>query len=215
VGRRLLAALEGQPDECQSPRCEKGRREYSVISGPCTICNGTGHNLRGVLSPVVSPAIRRKVADATAQLDHAQRWDGTCWVDTMAKMMPFGWARLLQAMPGDKEPELHAQWRVVPRGEHRDLTQTGDSSLYPHDRYATDQVDAMLPRWRRGELRHAQQRRERERAVRSDSDIVRAAEEYIATDQGRSMALAQAAADRQARKMDELMAEFVRREATI
>jgi hypothetical protein len=84
IGRRLLAALEGQPSEC--PDCgglgrtaidEVEARSYAsasawlareaatgrLVSVPCHLCRGTGHNLAGVLAPLeVSPQQRRKDA---------------------------------------------------------------------------------------------------------------------------------------------------------
>jgi len=79
LGRRILAALEGQPSACQS--CGGWGKPSTQMRGdhvahvlrrgplpvlaalmrPCATCDGTGRNLRGALPPI-SPPIRGAVS---------------------------------------------------------------------------------------------------------------------------------------------------------
>jgi hypothetical protein len=188
VGMRLLEALEGQPDECQG--CEGTKRQHWAnvepkLGGPwalawvpgdardvpardCPDCHGTGHNLRGVLPEVEhSPQLRRRIREIYV---YRSSNHGRCWLDT------------LDVHPG------YGVTRVVPRGEHRcrNATEPGgwvgsrsrriervrvtgyremrwapQSSMPSDPRARARWASSRMPRWRRGELLHAQQRRER------------------------------------------------------
>lgn len=89
LGKRLLAALEGQPSECprcQPPADQPGYFSYQAVyradadgsltptgeyrQEQCRACNGTGHNLRGVLPPVAeTPAQRWRREDSERRED--------------------------------------------------------------------------------------------------------------------------------------------------
>jgi hypothetical protein len=113
----------------------------------CPDCKGTGHNLRGVLPDIEwSPAVVRKVSDS-AYYSHDP---GASWA-----------SRLADVIPPNLSPSMLRPTRVTPRGEHRAKTLLGGGGLYPHERYSAERVQQILPRWRRGELEHARQRRER------------------------------------------------------
>jgi len=90
-----------------------------AILGPCPDCNGTGHNLRGVLPELEwGPAIRRRYFDSLA---HAPGTPGSPWLRQNA-----GWISSLQKSWELPDPALSidpdtvaAITRCVPRGEHR------------------------------------------------------------------------------------------------
>jgi hypothetical protein len=175
TAQRLLDTLDGrcpwapsaaaQPSECR--RCRGDGRKHEaclqdrptpLVRGKCPDCHGTGHNLAGVLPPVEwSPAVRRKVADGYARpLDAPdQSWDERL-ADELSESRP-GFAGLAT--------------RVVPRGEHHDESEVGERGWAPpstvSDRwYSGDEMveprGSLVPRWRRGELKHAEQRRVRQ-----------------------------------------------------
>lgn len=170
LGQHILDAIEGQPSSCQA--CEGNPPWYG--SGPsskqrCDACNQSGHNLRGYLpEPEVSPQLRRRIADGWA-LSEGELWDGEPnWLHDLALEHGVSSRRT----------------RVTPRGEHREVdpddpiamaqdlyehaTQdphgfhTASRTPPPHDAHIRAYYLRRLPRWRRGELKHAQQRRERE-----------------------------------------------------
>jgi hypothetical protein len=176
VGQRLLDAIAGQPSECWgciggevaigATEIVRGQRVTVIRSTKaCSDCHGTGHNLRGVLPPIVwSPAVRRKLADEmtarqTADLPTDDTW-GTIIHEAISRVEP-GWRFGLRT-------------RTVPRGEHRSHIQVGRIQARQHDvefhiAHVTADHDAhvrawlfeRLPRWRRRELRHAEERRAR------------------------------------------------------
>jgi len=165
LGSRLLAALEGQPSECQACR-GRGKRMHRTPTvammgptaphfGPCEDCRGTGHNLAGVLAPIDWPMpVLRHACDVDVHHRPGQR---ESWIETVIDAT------------GLADPSLHFDTRSVPRGEHRRVTSfcrpalmwtlgedpkdwptlderitaRGLSYAIPHDR---------LPRWRRGEF---------------------------------------------------------------
>lgn len=165
LGRAVLRALEGQPSECQNPKCEAGQRTYSV-GGPveCSICHGTGHNLRGCLPEVEpSPQLRRRMTEGEGGF-----FDDTmaAWLTRLQGDQDYGCALELLGPRG-----VDDRTRVTSRGEHRHRRVIHDGSaadvrissrvLDPHSQLPDERW--RLPRWRRGELRHAQQRQERRR----------------------------------------------------
>jgi hypothetical protein len=165
VGQRLLDMLDGhcawapsaeaQPSECQ--RCNGwGVRRNADYGDPedCPSCHGTGHNLRGVVPPIEwSPQIRNRHQDAL-----------------------FGWgadehSSWLSELSGDELlAPVGPYRRVVPRGEHRAVRPATIEANWTLE----ERINALgwgevaclhayprAPRWRRGELRHADQRRNR------------------------------------------------------
>jgi hypothetical protein len=176
LGRDLLAALEGQPSECQARGCHGGRLNSEPLIQvthdalpPCPDCHGTGHNLRGVLPAVEVPAARRRkgyearrgqVRPETPQL---AQW---CQ-DLYEAGRDFGWTYLAPHRADRQHGEDRTtETRVVPRGEHRTKTLLGGGGLYPHERYSAERVEALLPRWRRGEIEH--DRKQAERRLRAE-----------------------------------------------
>ena len=156
MGQRLLDALAGQPSEC----------------------HGTGHNLRGVLPPLVlSAQLQRRVVDAY----QGAAAGGECWTQQLFDTAPVfehdaGGSYWTGARCADGVSL--AMTRTVPRGEHRQpltglvavrlmsaLRRAGrelpsvDLRINGRGDDFADLVDSRLPRWRRGELRHAEQRR--------------------------------------------------------
>jgi len=155
MGQRLLDAIAGQPNECQIPGCPEsgaliGARGWSS----CPDCHGTGHNLAGVLPGLEwSAQVRRKTGDAL-------------WANWGTGKPCAGW---ISGMP-------YSTWdtRTVPRGEHRKCPRSERTAIgvelrdqqrgWMRTGYAADGVSPVedrsrWPRWRRGELRHAEQRR--------------------------------------------------------
>ncbi len=134
LGRRILDALEGQPSECQRPKCSGG----TLLTGPyetvvgiagtcarvgtgamdCPDCRGSGHNLRGVLPPIAwSPAVRRKVADSVR---NGAPPSGVEW--TMRLYNEHAeLRRRVDELPIPNEPVEAGpnRARVVARGDHR------------------------------------------------------------------------------------------------
>lgn len=182
MGQRLLDALAGQPSECV--RCTgnsagHGRLWVSARDGngtrDCPDCRGTGRNLAGVLPGLEwSPAVRRKVSDSV----HAAQGAGLFGAELSADDPRWnGWTWQVGAPFGIHITE---DTRTVPRGEHR-LPLTGlvavrlmaallragrelpsvDLRINGRGDDFADLVGSRLPRWRRGELRHAEQRRQR------------------------------------------------------
>lgn len=168
-GRLILAALEDQPDKCEA--CNgSGLCTLSMLSRPhakdhsCLRCNGSGHNLRGFLPPVEWPSVvRRKVADS-AHYSHG----------------PGSWAsELAHEMLPDLSPSMMRPTRVVARGEHRgiegSMTSNGrevggfgpyrwcpeSNGVRFSETHGYSRLLSFAPRWRRGEIKHAEQRRER------------------------------------------------------
>lgn len=168
----------------------------------CPTCRGTGHNLSGVLPPVVdSEAAIATVADALAVefLDPFGGRVGLC--DWQREVYNRNRERVEALARADENG--NPRTRVVPRGEHR----TGDDPNEPpgaitgiradidtqgyeagdmvrvrgygYGRWAPRSTqrlrrssyaaqadgkgspESLMPRWRRGELLHAEQRRER------------------------------------------------------
>jgi hypothetical protein len=196
LGRRLLAALEGQPSECQGCRgpgsvplgttvadvrggvvtVHAGLRvEFVTIQGlsvvghdgqrreaslgaadvsPCDDCHGTGHNLHGVLPPVEdSPQVIRAAVEAVL------------YAPGRAAAAPLDrvYDRNRRAIEQRTEQEWRALTRVVPRGEHR--YSTGDRLEVRMLARGWAGPYSRLPRWRRGEIKHAEQRRARAQAT--------------------------------------------------
>jgi hypothetical protein len=124
------------------------RQGQRLLEFKCKDCHGTGHNLAGVLPPVEwTRAMTRKVLDARIYRRQAVGDPGQriSWVDDFPTVSD----RHTTVGGGD------TRTRVVPRGEHLELHHRAPRWLgyaIPIDR---------LPRWRRGELRHAEQRRRR------------------------------------------------------
>lgn len=196
-GRRLLAAIEGQPSECR--RCLSngyvlGRPGAGdewipdMTRTQCPDCHGTGHNLSGTLPQVEhSAAARRKGRDgAEAAGDHnRQRAESTQTLYEAGR--DHGWTYLAPHRENESGEDWTTWTRTRPRGEHRhSAPDTGPNGRPLRDivmgehvvTQATirledehDLADAhvraylltRLPRWRRGELRHSEQRRKRER----------------------------------------------------
>jgi len=147
---------EAQPSECQAckkslagPGRELGEQvtPASWILVSCPACHGTGHNLAGVLPPIEwSPAVRRRVLDAAM----------TARDELAAWQVGIG---IAAAMRAEVDP------RVVPRGEHRNpplMSQPTeepdvDEGIQNRAWDAEVQQPKSLPRWRRGELKHAEQ----------------------------------------------------------
>jgi hypothetical protein len=186
TAKRLLATLDGrcpwapgakvQASEC--PECDGGTKRVvescsefgmepdpwlAILRRDCT-CRGTGHNLAGVLPAVEHmPVVHRKVHDSRggpgfgaypASWTYARDYEGCL-------------------LTPHREHGGCAVTRSVPRGEHRsaDATEIVRVRGYGVGRWvprSTDRGrrkagldrDDLMPRWRRGELRH-QQRRQR------------------------------------------------------
>lgn len=182
VGRRLLDMLDGrcawapsagaQPSECQRRACIEGRLPAGLMFGKptrehaCQECKGTGHNLRGVVPAVEWPAVvRRRYHDAVAHA--APRAPGSG--DGRVRLAPW----LLDLKPSWELPdpavstadELRVT-RVVPRGEHRNLsTETPRDQLrgwIPKGGFGPE----CWPRWRHGEIKHRAGHQRNYRALR-------------------------------------------------
>jgi hypothetical protein len=173
TARRLLATLDGrcpwapsagkQASECQE--CDGHGSEPTRPPTTCEACHGTGHNLSGALPAVEwSPALLRKLEDMREGDGLPEASD---WVD---RLIAAGGEALSSARVAWSE--RHPQTRVVPRGEHvrswilvlnrtttRILPDDDDHAAHVH----TWLLRRELPRWRRGELKHSEQRRERAR----------------------------------------------------
>jgi hypothetical protein len=191
LGRDLLEALEGQPSECQADECSEGLLPYDGEGefcgfGPCPDCHGTGHNLRGVLPAVeVSVQLVRRLHEDEGGLysDSTARWIAEMGEHPSRALATHGTtaAEQAEALELLGPDGVDARTRVVPRGEHRRDVGVGpravdivtlDQSIiargwepwtsprfWTYDGKRTRRE--LLPRWRRGELRHAAQRRER------------------------------------------------------
>jgi hypothetical protein len=173
TARRLLDTLDGrcpwapsagkQASECQE--CDGHGSEPTRPPTTCEACHGTGHNLSGALPAVEwSPALLRKLEDMREGDGLPEASD---WVD---RLIAAGGEALSSARVAWSE--RHPQTRVVPRGEHvrswilvlnrtttRILPDDDDHAAHVH----TWLLRRELPRWRRGELKHSEQRRERAR----------------------------------------------------
>lgn len=152
LARRVLAALGGQPSECNG--CDGKAKRWAPRSGPvpCPDCRGTGHNLRGTLPPLrPTPPLRRRRADQGLDEDGV-RVDET-WLDDPALVgeMAPGWALLSKPMRessvgldrlfrierelaegkelAERETIAWPETRVVPRGEHRPMETAHGASL--------------------------------------------------------------------------------------
>ena len=173
MGQRLLDAIAGQPSECQ--RCDGVLPAEWIRKGRCGLCHGTGHNLRGVLPGLVwSAQARRKGWEATRGAGDS---DGRERMPLMRMLYEagreHGWAYMAPHRANPSGEDWTVATRTVPRGEHRDLCMieagTRPSTL---DERITDRGmlewtapergsrgPTLAPRWRRGELQHAEQRR--------------------------------------------------------
>ena len=172
MGQRLLDAIAGQTSECQDcGGCGWEWLEYveepDYPGAPpssqdartdCHDCHGTGHNLAGVLPGLVwSAQDRRRWSEAgpSSEFTAAQRV-GPALFDQVCDFGPT---------------------RTVPRGEHRKCPRSERAAIgvelrdqqrgWMRTGYAADGVSPVedrsrWPRWRRGELRHDEQRRQRE-----------------------------------------------------
>lgn len=182
-GRRLLAALEGQPSECQS-RCRDGR-DWS--QNTCMTCRGTGHNLAGALPAVVDSeasvwraadsydaSLRRQnprggITDRQREILQRAQASGR-WPDGAAGPV------FRTTLTSGRDVVRHGA-RVGFRGQHRREAMTEPDQergasitrqLWARawGGYASHvmawQFMRTVPRWRRGELLHAEQRRARE-----------------------------------------------------
>jgi hypothetical protein len=178
LGRRLLAALEGQPSECQ--RCE-GRAwtgsawQVPPSQRPCPDCHGTGHNLHGVLPPVrdseqavvkAADAFRTASRDSRGRSELVAAWQGevinrdrrriNLAMSKPTRVVPRGEHRNEQRMLGAWLPGRNVAHRLRPNLDGR------IESRMSLNGFRNDFCDhAKLPRWRRGELKHAEQRRAR------------------------------------------------------
>jgi hypothetical protein len=176
LGRAILRALEGQPSECRAcSRWGPVVRAPNWMPAECPDCRGTRHNLRGTLPPVEwSPAVRRRAMDCFYGRDAGWTRHGVGWLfDAYKAGRESDWTlRRPHATDEPGDPVRDVRTRVVPRGEHRDrrsnfspwlfenwaekstlderITARAESGFYARER---------LPRWRRGELRHAAARR--------------------------------------------------------
>jgi hypothetical protein len=166
VGRRVLAALDGLQSECQALTCAQ-RRSTGWAERECPDCHSTGHNIRGVLQAIEwSPAIRRRCLDAHLARVHDEVMRD-CWLDDLDRDV---WA--------DAFRMSRTQARGRPRGEHRQRRSNFSVFLaddWPEGStlderitarceswvYTKDGPRSHLPRWRRGELKHAAQREAR------------------------------------------------------
>ena len=167
TGRRLLAALEGQPSECQGSLAGLGREvgeqvtpgRWTIVG--CPDCHGTGHNLHGVLPPAEwSMQVRRKVNDAVAIPRNASRLRSND-----VEVGNDGWTHGVSEQCNWSGPT-----RVVPRGEHRRAVDRVDNRGWYPKKTPIVRALSLLPRWRRGEIKHAEQRRTRPRRVARVAD---------------------------------------------
>lgn len=126
MGKRLLAALDGQPSECQAPHCEGVGWYWGDAVGDhvtdnrytCNACRGTGHNLAGVLPPIEwSPVVRRRAIDGyrvsgllAARIRQPSQ-------DMQRSIIDAG----IQILTATSQPARLADTRSVPRGQHRAL----------------------------------------------------------------------------------------------
>lgn len=186
LGRRLLAALEGQPSECQRcegveqwakvhPSVEPLHRDHAGRLLGCPDCRGTGHNLAGVLPPVAYPAVAIAKAMDGYRVPDLE--------DEPAADSPRGRTRAAQRevmsarlLTDSRNSERLADTRVVPRGQHRNLDGHRDSDAFMSGGWTLPakgdlQPDEHLPRWRRGEIKHAEQRRRRRWANASTAQV--------------------------------------------
>jgi hypothetical protein len=147
----------------------------------CPDCQGTGHNLSGYLPPVeVNPQLLRRMTEEEGGFYDE---DMAPWLVSLGDA-PGGALASASGTASEQAGALEllgpdgvdARTRVTPRGEHGDedmLMVWCESSAKPspwrapdgtlrHDRRMDLGVALdRLPRWRRGELLHARQRRER------------------------------------------------------
>lgn len=200
LGRRLLAALEGQPSECRAFGCMRGQELFEGSDGvdhvrACPTCRGTGHNLGGVL-----PAVGDSEATIIAVADAIRTLAGRVTAEdarraALATLSPSQHEVYLRSTE-QVEARLASRTRAVARGQHRTASsdeppgaitgmrvdiatqgyQVGDlirvqgygvgrwapRSTERARREAGKQREDLMPHWRRGELRHSEQRRERE-----------------------------------------------------
>ena len=184
MGQRLLDAIAGQPSRCQT--CDGDGWRTTMVEAwggfsapedePCPDCHGTGHNLAGVLPGLEwSAQIRRKTGDALwANWGTGKPCAG--WISGMpystwdTRTVPRGEHR-----DGVDASDWHPCGARVSRGRMVDRLAHGqrDGLASPiHWRLriqgpvGPDGAEPvlltrrdLLPRWRRGELRHAGHRR--------------------------------------------------------
>ena len=170
VARRVLDALEGQPSECEACGGAELRwnREARVLA-ECLDCRGSGHNLRGVLPAVKLDEWDKARTMATladgARLARERPWPR--WAEHLGITREQVEAWVAERADPDEPDRTRAEsgvTRVVPRGEHR-----VDPDLQPPTAGYTDEAErdlALMPRWRRGELRHAELRRSKPSRLR-------------------------------------------------
>jgi len=145
VACRLLAAIEGQPTECQREDCDGGRlpgpfgetmaaelsraltggspvvtvtsNDDGGVDVGCPDCKGSGHNLRGTLPPIEwSPAVVIAVADSVSA-GSAPRDGREAWTRDLYCELQFRVAEI--ALPNEPLASGRNRSRVCPRGEHR------------------------------------------------------------------------------------------------
>jgi hypothetical protein len=178
LGRRLLAAIEGQPSGCQG--CggsglgfyEDSRRHARE---ECPDCHGTGHNLHGVLPPAqdseqavvkAADAFRTASRDSRGRSELVAAWQGevinrdrrriNLAMSKPTRVVPRGEHRNEQRMLGAWLPGRNVAHRLRPNLDGR------IESRMSLNGFRNDFCDhAKLPRWRRGEIKHAEQRRAR------------------------------------------------------
>jgi hypothetical protein len=165
IDSMTASALQRYPD---LPVREALDLENRVAGLACNDCRGTGHNLAGVLPPVEPPAAEhRKVHDSAGSArfeDHPEAWT-------------FGRDYEGTLLTSQREHGECACTRSVPRGQHRSNDDLGPGFAIGQGSTLDERITAKgwqpspwwrpfgmsdsrsAPRWRRGELRHAQRMR--------------------------------------------------------
>jgi hypothetical protein len=165
IDSMTASALQRYPD---LPVREALDLENRVAGLACNDCRGTGHNLAGVLPPVEPPAAEhRKVHDSAGSArfeDHPEAWT-------------FGRDYEGTLLTSQREHGGCACTRSVPRGQHRSNDDLGTGFAVGQGSTLDERITAKgwqpspwwrpfgmsdsrsAPRWRRGELRHAQRMR--------------------------------------------------------
>lgn len=210
-------SAERQPSECQHPACLSGRTMLVNIGGgqirrcappspdivpsghsrglpgersveDCPDCQGTGHNLRGILPPLEwSPAVRRAVVDHVQALHDGASENLPSWKIELGRRAASPGQRVLSGALKLTIAGWNERTRVTPRGRHVLQPDTGPTGVklrdqlrganvwhanaapespmqvHPpqaarHDAHVRDWKRSKFPRWRRGELRRALQR---------------------------------------------------------
>lgn len=175
VGRR-------PPTFSDLPTRDTGRVQVKLPK--CPDCHGTGHNLRGTLHALVLPTVLvRWAEDASCQARTGDTYgprlapiqeriltdaEDACWLlapDQQTRVVPRGKHRDLQPDRWGRHAEEYCP-ASTRRARMELATKRALANWHPTSEFAEWSIPAhevgapwaLLPRWRRGELRHAEKR---------------------------------------------------------